>query len=1667
MSIFNGISVNVYDQNLNLLGAVENVIAARATRPLDRIGRGSYTMPVPSAGAGYALRDHIAHVYTYNNLLAANQTIAIFVIKSVRRVIPQNGQAAFEVSGPDLLHELTYRSIGENVIATSVYGNLAASAYGKATTLTVQANAGHTSITVDSAAGWVVGDLVDVKLNSGSWHTTTITSVAGSVIGLSAAIPVGGTANIDNVARTRILKFALADATGFLVGAMATVGLYPANHNYDTTVTSISGTTIGLADPIPEGRTSAVGNPVAFPAGFSTLTNAADEGDTSISIADPPTGLSVGHPITIGLDAATMTHRGVITAVAGNVITLSEPLPWGRAAPYPYVVRSKRPAANDIEQIMAFAPATWTPVIPGDGTPNGSYIVGAGETVYQALEQARQQGGGHFRLAYTGGIARELQWRTSRDSSGITLVMPDVATHADMTATNRGIILDFQEDFSDQQQERITRMYVAGANHLKITAAEPYVSPAAGVTVNWAASLITHTSAESGGAARIERHVTFENIRPEDDTDAAALLAAISLYKTAEARLLALQTQPKYYTVTCVTHSAVGIKPYNSIVVNYTGPGVVLSNATLTVLSVDYFMGQDGVLYTRLQLTDLADPPAQQLSDADYVAQTINRMDTTMRHLSSASAVSGSGGTAVPVMQHHDLLGLMDDDHPAYLREDGARPLTGNLAVSSGVTIDGVDISAHAANPSAHHAPVTAGDGIAVSGQQVVVDLASPSGLEFSGGDLRLADSVAGNGLSIASKIMAINLASPSGLEIASDALRINDTVAGAGLTISSKILAVGAGNGITVNADDVALTTPGTLSVSSTNNPAGNHTHAVTASDNPGAATQLLKSSAAGHLQLIRLGLQVAPAVPLHVAGATEQLRIEYDGSNYASFTEQASGTLQIETPSNINLYPGGDVILNPGGKDVLPLNNYDLNLGLINKKYLTLHCAELWVENLVTQNTIATIGGRILVTNTTELTRDLSAAETFMFVKHNQWRKNDTGYMESVGQVEFLRPVGPPLVEANTGTGWFEITDDWASFFVVGQAIRIGGGGNDGEYAVTAVSYNGGTNRTRISVSPGPATTNITGSTIVWAQQAAEEFCYLLVTRNLDGTGANTWYAGAAVVNTGQAGNGFIDLYSMTGVRSGFGPTIVGNVRNSQTYNDWTEHWAIGNLNGLYGYGLDTFGVGLGKYDTTTAYLTADATNGIRMMRGSTQLARWFANGDILVGQAAASQNNVLISAGDIHIRNNTTNRISMLASGEFTIRNSSGNPIMTFSTDGEFTLPMTLGTNGGIWQGTGTFASPTTGLKIWRDGSVGRLATYNSGTVQVQLDTAGKLLAGGGNVQMDSSGISLILDATENPQNAIKGMDGANIATWIGSLTTSSLRKLDHIVNVASGKDAQINMVAVGGPGREALWRATVGNTTLSHLYLQTGGSSPYLHTYTAASNPIKFGINFATAPSAILDIQQDTNDDPMIYLRSSGDVAHGMTAICPTDVYGIISKNNAANGGLAIQAFADTGSTSMVQFGTAVTADTAKSTSAVSPFIIASYLKNGTSRDMMSSNGNILAVRSGANTKFIVDAEGDIHYDGTANTYDDHDDVAMLRAINLAINPAGLIRDEFDRFVAVNREMLAAAGLVTFNDDGDGRHFVNMSGIQRLLMGAVWQMHKRVTDLEMERNLLKGV
>lgn len=70
------------------------------------------------------------------------------------------------------------------------------------------------------------------------------------------------------------------------------------------------------------------------------------------------------------------------------------------------------------------------------------------------------------------------------------------------------------------------------------------------------------------------------------------------------------------------------------------------------------------------------------------------------------SGTPGTGGAPSPhsLASSHHTGALSSAQAPQFLLTSGARALTGHLTVNSGVTIDGVDLSVHVADPNAHHA---------------------------------------------------------------------------------------------------------------------------------------------------------------------------------------------------------------------------------------------------------------------------------------------------------------------------------------------------------------------------------------------------------------------------------------------------------------------------------------------------------------------------------------------------------------------------------------------------------------------------------------------------------------------------------------------------------------------------------------------------------------------------------------------------------------------------------------------------------------------------------------------------------------------------------------------------------------------------------------------------
>lgn len=212
------------------------------------------------------------------------------------------------------------------------------------------------------------------------------------------------------------------------------------------------------------------------------------------------------------------------------------------------------------------------------------------------------------------------------------------------------------------------------------------------------------------------------------------------------------------------------------------------------------------------------------------------------------------------------------------------------------------------------------------------------------------------------------------------------------------------------------------------------------------------------------------------------------------------------------------------------------------------------------------------------------------------------------------------------------------------------------------------------------------------------------------------------------------------------------------------------------------------------------------------------------------------------------------------------------------------------------------------------------------------------------------------------------------------------------------------------------------------------------------------------------------DATILTFESSDVAHGMTGFAGTNAYALFSKFAANDGGMNLLTLTEAQVAFQLQ-GFATTVDTTKSVAAVAPIMFYSALKNGTSNQAVSANGNLVAIQNLGTTRFIFDAEGDSHQDvGTAWTnFDDHDDMALLDALTgIVSQPADPLRTQFAQLVTEHRDALVKNRIVTINDHegGDGSIFVNWSRFHMLMIGAVRQVGRELAETRSRLQAIEG-
>lgn len=144
-------------------------------------------------------------------------------------------------------------------------------------------------------------------------------------------------------------------------------------------------------------------------------------------------------------------------------------------------------------------------------------------------------------------------------------------------------------------------------------------------------------------------------------------------------------------------------------------------------------------------------------------------------------------------------------------------------------------------------------------------------------------------------------------------------------------------------------------------------------------------------------------------------------------------------------------------------------------------------------------------------------------------------------------------------------------------------------------------------------------------------------------------------------------------------------------------------------------------------------------------------------------------------------------------------------------------------------------------------------------------------------------------------------------------------------------------------------------------------------------------------------------------------------------------------------------------------------ATAPVQINCSVRNGTVQDTISGANNIMVIRNADTTRYIFRANGDAAADINWTVFDDWDDVGLLHALQINIQPenglAEAITNKFGAFAERHREVLEQAGIVTFHKDRPGG-FVSITRLPMLLTGAILQSAEEIRLLKQRLDALEA-
>lgn len=310
-------------------------------------------------------------------------------------------------------------------------------------------------------------------------------------------------------------------------------------------------------------------------------------------------------------------------------------------------------------------------------------------------------------------------------------------------------------------------------------------------------------------------------------------------------------------------------------------------------------------------------------------------------------------------------------------------------------------------------------------------------------------------------------------------------------------------------------------------------------------------------------------------------------------------------------------------------------------------------------------------------------------------------------------------------------------------------------------------------------------------------------------------------------------------------------------------------------------------------------------------------------------------------------------------------------------------------------------------------------------------------------------------------------------IGGTTETYIGVSGSVGGVIAG--SSLGDTVIRNEGGSILLSSDSGTT--AGIKLTGAGNTTLAGTLTAAGTAY-IGDTANAFATLGLTINQGAADNEILTLKSS-DVAHALTTDAEADTYFAISKASPTVGGAALLGLVETGidhSALTLRGSLTDAADTTKTTSGHGIVRILSGINNSGTAGVAGTDANLLTIENHTTTRFIFDAEGSAHADVEWTTFDDFDDLALLRGLN--VTPDARISADFGGYLSANRQMLQDAKIVNYYDPQGRRAMVNTTRLQMLQVGALLQLDTRLTNetaalyariaaLEAEVQSLKGV